>query len=311
MDGGRRLLRPLGALFGDPASTPARPAARDRARFGRMARLSRALVSPRFDSGALLTIAVVGLAAAAGAWLGGGYEAAARAYGAPRDALARLAGFELKAITLTGQKELAEGEILEAAQLSNRDALPFIDAAALRERVKRLPMVREAEVSKLYPGHIVIAVKEREAFAYWQHEGRISVIARDGTVIDELAEETDLALPFVVGANANRRVEQYVALAALSTQLRAPARAGILVAGRRWTLRLENGVDVKLPEDRPEEALARLAQLDREHKILNKDILSLDMRIEGRATARLSEEAHAARVEKLTRKPVKARASET
>ena len=58
-------------------------------------------------------------------------------------------------------------------------------------------------------------------------------------------------------------------------------------------------------------ALARLVRLDREHKILNKDILSLDMRIEGRATARLSEEAHAARVEKLTRKPVKARASET
>ncbi len=297
--------------MGAAGSTPSRPSPRERARFSRLARLSRAMLSPRFDSGAILSLAVIGLAAAGGAWLGGGYEAAARAHGAPRDALARLAGFELKAITLTGQRELAEGDILEAAQLSNRDALPFIDAAALRERLKKLPMVREAEVSKLYPDHIVISVKEREAFAYWQHGGQISVIARDGTVIDELAQETDLALPFIVGEGANRRVEQYLALAALSAELRSPARAGMLVAGRRWTLRLENGVDVKLPEDRPEEALARLVRLDREHKILNKDILSLDMRIEGRATARLSEEAHAARVEKLTRKPVKARASET
>lgn len=306
MDGGRRLLRPLSALLGVDGPAPSRLPPR-----GRLARLARAIVSPRVDSGAILTVLVVGVAAAGGFWLGGGYEATARDHGAPRDALARIAGFELKAITLTGQRELAEGDILEAAQLSTRDALPFIDAQALRDRLLKLPLVRDAEVSKLYPDHVVISVKEREAFAYWQRAGKISVIARDGTVIDELRDETELALPFVVGEGANARVEEYLKLAQIAGGLRAPARAGILVSGRRWTLRLDNGVDVKLPETKPEQALERLVRLDRDHKILNRDVLSLDMRIEGRATLRLSEEAYAARAEKLGRKPAKARASET
>ena len=54
--------------------------------------------------------------------------------------------------------------------------------------------------------------------------------------------------------------------------IRASCAPSILVAERRWNLRLKNGLDVRLPEADVEQALERLVALDRDKKILSRDI---------------------------------------
>lgn len=83
--------------------------------------------------------------------------------------------------------------------------------------------------------------------------------------------------------------------------LKSRVRAGILVSGRRWSLDMTNGVEVKLPEREPEVALALLQRLQREARILDKDVISIDLRASGRVAVRLSEEAVAARAAATTR----------
>ena len=72
-----------------------------------------------------------------------------------------------------------------------------------------------------------------------------------------------------------------------------------------WRYELKNGVEVKLPEEEPARALARLAEADRDTRLLNKDILSVDMRFADRIIVRLSEESAQARAETLERKTEK------
>lgn len=270
-------------------------------RRGPAARFARAAMA-RYDTGAALAGFVLLIAGAAGFWIGGGHDLMAREHGRFRDMAARLAGFGVEEITLTGQKELDERDMLRAAGVSETDSLPFLDPAQTRERLMALPLVREAEVSKLYPDRLVITVKERTPFAIWQTQGKLVVVAQDGTVIDDRLEPNFIELPFVVGDKANLKVESYARLLAIAKELRVPVRAGVLMGGRRWTLRLENGMDVLLPEIGAAEAMTRLAQLDRENRLLQKDIVAVDMRIEGRVTARLTPEALA---QWQARKPAK------
>jgi cell division protein FtsQ len=300
------LIGDRGERAFDDVRAPVRP--RPGARRGGIA---RALLSPRIDTGAILSVAVVGLAGVSGFLLGGGYEMMTREYGRPSEIAARLAGFHLDYVTISGQKELAEREVLAAAGLAGQHALPTIDAAEIRTKLLQLPLVADAEVSKLYPNRLVIAIKEREPFALWQVNGKINVVSRDGAVIDEATDDRFIDLPFVAGEGANKRIEEYVRLQKASADLRTPVRAGILVAGRRWTLRMQNGVDVKLPEIKPDDALTRLVQLDREARILQKDALAVDMRIEGRVTVTLTDEGAAARAEAQARKSGKSKASDT
>ena len=77
----------------------------------------------------------------------------------------------------------------------------------------------------------------------------------------------------------------------------------VRVAERRWDLKLENGITVKLPEEGEDQAIADLVRMDREGGLLTRDIVAADMRIAGQLAVRLSPEAMEARVAALKQKP--------
>jgi len=64
---------------------------------------------------------------------------------------------------------------------------------------------------------------------------------------------------------------------------------------------------VKLPETDPQAAIAALARLQRDQHIVERDVISLDLRLPGRLMARLSEEAAAERAENLGARRAKPR----
>ncbi len=66
---------------------------------------------------------------------------------------------------------------------------------------------------------------------------------------------------------------------------------------------MSDGVDVLLPERDPAAAMARLVSLQRDARILDKGVLSIDLRQPDRMVARLTDEAAAARVDQLARTP--------
>ena len=57
------------------------------------------------------------------------------------------------------------------------------------------------------------------------------------------------------------------------------------------------------PELDAVDTLKRLADIERQSHILEKDVISIDLRIPGRITARLSEDAAAARTAMLAKRP--------
>ena len=163
-----------------------------------------------------------------------------------------------------------------------------------------MPLVKQASVRKLYPGQIVIELIERQPAGLWQKDGEVRAIAADGAPIDELhgAEVTDL--PFVVGDGANGRLNEFLGLLGSLDELRPKVAAGVLIGGRRWNLHMKSGLDVKLPELDPAAAIKELLRLQRESRVLDRDLVWLDLREPGRVFARLSAEAAAARAEELS-----------
>jgi cell division protein FtsQ len=154
-------------------------------------------------------------------------------------------------------------------------------------------------VLKLYPGRLHIAVTERDAFALWQRDGKVEVIAADGTVVEQYAGQPFASLPLVVGAGAQTRAKELLTLLDKYPVIRGQLHAAVLVAERRWNLMLKNGIDVRLPEAEPAQALDTLLKLDRDNKILTRDIAVIDFRLPDRVTVQLSDEATAARLDAL------------
>jgi cell division protein FtsQ len=197
---------------------------------------------------------------------------------------------------------MSESRILAIAGIDASRSLPFFDVADAKARLEADPLVKQASVRKLYPNQVVIEIVERTPYAVWQRDGDVSAIAADGAPIDGDVDDRYAGLPFVVGEGANARVREYVGLLDAMDELKPRVEAGVFVGQRRWNLRLKSGVDVKLPEDNPQAAIAELLTLQRQSRILEKDALALDFRVPGRVFVRLTEDAAAAWAEAHTAK---------
>lgn len=293
------IISPFALLAGAPHSVPAPVRARRRAR--RAAAGTRPRPFPGL--GTLLVAALLATTGLYGAVRGGQYAAFVAANGSPADVVAKALGFSIDAVTISGLKSMTPGEILRDGGVSSRTSLALLDPGALRERLKAVPLVQDVAVRKLFPNDLHITVTEREAAAVWQKDGRLTLISSDGTPIDAVRDDRFNALPFLVGDGANAHFSEFQSLLAAAGDLRDKVRAGIYVGQRRWTLQMASGIEVELPELGAVETLRRLADIERQSHILEKDVLSIDLRIPGRITARLSEDAAAQRAAMLAKRP--------
>jgi cell division protein FtsQ len=241
-----------------------------------------------------LTLFILLGAALLGAERGGQLDGVAAEASPAGDWVARSLGLGVAVVTVSGATHMSEPRILAIAGIDASRSLPFFDVAQAKARLEANPLIKRASVRKLYPNQVVIDIVERTPYAVWQKDGDVSAIAADGAPIDEVTDGRYADLPFVVGEGANGRVREYVALLEATDELKPRVEAGVLVGQRRWNLRLKSGVDVKLPEADPEAAIAELLSLQRQSRILERDVLALDFRIPGRVFVRLTEDAAAA-----------------
>ena len=219
-----------------------------------------------------------------------------------RDGIANAAGFRVVSVALSGNHHVSREEVLATAGIAGTTSLPFLDVEQVREHLKTNPWIADATVLKLYPGELQIGIKEREAFALWQKDGRVSVIADDGTVLGPYVSPRMVRMPLVVGHGAQKKAKELLSLLDRYPTMRDFVHASVLVGERRWNLRLKNGMDVRLPESDMAGALERLIALDREKNLITRDIVTIDLRLADRVTVRLSDAAAQARIEALKAK---------
>jgi cell division protein FtsQ len=249
----------------------------------------------------LLLVASTGL----GIVKGGHLEQFVAAVSEARNALANSAGFRITSVGINGRKQLTQDEVLAIGGVNGHSSLLFLDASSVREKLKANPWISEATVLKLYPGQLRIDIVERTAFALWQQNGRLSVISDDGAVLQDFVSPAFLKLPLVVGKGAETRAKDFLALLSRYPQVNAVTKAATFVGERRWNLRLNDGLDIRLPENDVGNALLTLSNLDRDEHLFAKDIVVIDLRLPDRLAVQLSDDAAKAREEALKKKDPK------
>jgi cell division protein FtsQ len=303
MDGRGRLAQPLKRT--DDAKGRFARAARSRirsTRFGRLIHGAGAVLADRRPCRGFGAIAAGMLLAATGVYgavKGDHLGVLAEQWHYVCDAGANAVGFRISEIALSGDRQLSRSEVFAAAGLTSSSSLPFFDLSTARTKLMAVPWIAEATLRKFYPGKLEIEIKEREAFARWQRNGKVFVIAADGALLQSYDSVRFDRLPLVVGAGADKRAHDFLAVIAQYPQIAQEMRAAALVAERRWNLHLKNGVVVRLPEDDASQALATLIKLDAERNLMSRDITVVDLRLPDRVSVRLSDAAAQARADAL------------
>ena len=238
---------------------------------------------------ALATLVVVPLGAGALLWREGWPERARDLVEDSRAALLRWtgsAGLAVAEILVEGRRDTRAEEVL--AVLDTRRGAPILtfSPAAAKAELERLPWVKSAAVERRLPDTIYVRLVEREALALWQRHGRYAVIDREGREIRGAEISRYAQLPIVVGEDAPRHAPALLALLGGEPEIEKRITHAIRVAGRRWNLRLNNGIEIQLPETDLGLAWAKLAEMERASRVLDRAVVAIDLRLPDRLVVR-------------------------
>lgn len=208
-----------------------------------------------------------------------------------RLAMARLmgdAGLKIGDVLVEGRNRVPTAAVLDALHVERGEPILTYDAEAARQRLEALPWVATATVERRLPDILYVKLTERQPFALWQQGGKFHLVDAKGSVIatDDIVAWNHL--PLVVGDGAPKAAEEFLMLLAAEPDIAKRVKAAVRVGDRRWNLTLDGDIEVRLPEENPAVALGALADMNRQGKLLEKDIRAVDLRIPDRMVVRLS-----------------------
>ena len=196
--------------------------------------------------------------------------------------------FQIKIVILEGSKKSNISEI-DNNVTEFKGNLIGLNFNSIKEIVESSEWVKRASIKKVLPSTLKINVTENDPYAIYFQEGKSFLIDLDGSIITEINlnnYEDDLL--FVRGENSPELLEQLIRDISIAfPNLTQTLEEVEFIEKRRWNLKLNNKLLVKLPDENIQQSLKNLKQLFEEQEVMESNIIEIDLRIQGRAALKV------------------------
>jgi cell division protein FtsQ len=191
--------------------------------------------------------------------------------------------FRLKAVTLTGNKHLTDGELLQMSGLRGDEGMISLSARKVYEKLRESPWIRTVSVRKEFPSGVQILIREAEPFALLDMKGKLFIVDDRGQLLEELRDNSVPFLP-VIFSNPYREKEAFYEAVSLA---KAVKEMGMLQKSDRIEIIAHkandisvtlDGMIVKVGAGDYEDKLARLLEIEEEVKARNIPVDYIDLR---------------------------------
>ena len=205
-----------------------------------------------------------------------------------RDAFVSRDEFRVTDMEISGASSDLRDEVKEVASVRLPTSSLDLDVGNLRSKIESLPGVSNAAVRVGSGGVLRIDLTERVPAVLWRSSEGLYVLDTEGVSLSEASSRLDFPdLPLVLGRGADQNVSEAIQLIGLTMPLNDRLRGVQRVGERRWTIVLDRGQTIWLPENSPVSALRRLMAIQKNENILEKDITVVDLRDSKKPVLRL------------------------
>jgi len=219
-----------------------------------------------------------------GLWLGGYLPKVRESLNVWKVERLMAAGFVVEQIDVMGEGRLNERDIRVAAQIQTGSYFFGVDLDAAKARTENLPWVDTAVVRRLWPNRIVVQVVETKPYAMWQKEGELHLLAESGAPIVPVKQAVSIPLNLktYIGPKAPDHAQAIEEKLIGYDDIWSRVESLVQFPSGRWDLHMNNEIVVRLPVEKVDTAVKRLAELDRKTFILSREIGVIDLRLHDR-----------------------------
>jgi cell division protein FtsQ len=203
-------------------------------------------------------------------------------------AVAGYLGFSLEDVVVEGRMRTDKSQILNALNLERGKPLFSIDLNTSKQKLEELSWVKAVRIERRLPDTILIRISEKDPVAVWQNKSKTFLVDRDGELVEIKEVFKNKNLLIVTGHQAPRHIGELIILLEKFPDLKVRVTGATHLRSTRWDIRLDDKIDVKLPEQEIEKALLYLIDLEKHHQLADRDIRTIDMRLPGQLIFRLT-----------------------
>tara|TARA_B100001248_G_C27251959_1_gene394246 strand:+ start:58 stop:750 length:693 start_codon:yes stop_codon:yes gene_type:complete len=196
--------------------------------------------------------------------------------------------FQIKHVIIEGYEKSNISEI-ENNVTELKGDLISLNFNSLKEIVESNGWVKRASIKKIFPSTVIINITENDPFAIYFQEGKSFLLDLDGSIITEINLDNYADdLLFVRGENSPELLELLIRDISIAfPNLIKTLDEVEFIEKRRWNLKLDNKILIKLPDENIQQSLKNLKQLFEEQEVMQSNIIEIDLRIQGRAALKV------------------------
>lgn len=153
-----------------------------------------------------------------------------------------------------------------------------IDLDAMNQRIKGVPGIKDSAVRRMPNGNIYVRVSTHRAIALWTDGENYFPLSADGTIVNR-PTTTKTEQHIVFRGNLPNDINDITKIA---QSLADDIEYIEWIENRRWNFITNTGIKIMLPEANPASAVSYLLTLNKNHKILAKNVTIIDMRDDAR-----------------------------
>lgn len=188
-------------------------------------------------------------------------------------------GFIIKNIEITGIKHLNKKDVIKIIRSFNNTNIFNVNIEKIHKEISKNTWVKETTIQIIYPNTIKIFLKEKEPIAIWQNKYGNNLITINGEIIlEKNLNNFKNNLPIIIGNNAHQNISPILKILNINENFTENVWSLTFVNERRWDIHFNQGLTIRLPSTKVEEAWQKIVFLNEKFNILNLGLIEIDLR---------------------------------
>ncbi|MDA9558891.1 FtsQ-type POTRA domain-containing protein [Alphaproteobacteria bacterium] len=198
-------------------------------------------------------------------------------------------GFELKNIEVQGNYFIQKSEIIKDIKFINCENLFCLDLKNSKENIEKNNWIKSVQLRLTLPSQLKIIIQEEKPYFVYKNNKKMALLNKNGYEIDTLdhINKEYKNLVVLTGEGAIDNISNLLNILALNNTISEKVTEARLIANRRWSLKYLNNTIIELPENNPEKAFYKVAELDRKYGLLLNKLKKIDLRVNDRMIIQL------------------------
>ncbi|MDR0753084.1 MAG: FtsQ-type POTRA domain-containing protein [Holosporaceae bacterium] len=187
--------------------------------------------------------------------------------------------FCVKKIEFDGHERVPEVLLLKVSRLKYKSNIFALPISKVKERLENISWIKSVIVQRKLPDMIYIRIAERTPIAILQSKRKLYLIDTEGKILEHDGIGNLGDLPIVIGDSAEKEADRLFSCLDKFPKIRKQLVFARRIGKRRWNIKINKGITVKLPEKGIMYALGILEEISDGNGFFNGDISVIDLRM--------------------------------